>query len=123
MRVPQINSPSVSRTYMEGFTIHGLSKVFVGKLWEKIYWGLVLAAVIGFLSYKVHGFHQLYQNKEFRTEIRMIDVLNRSLPEVKICTFGRDFCYKSNIAHLDGGDQYLVSPCQKTVNFRFFDHL
>ena len=53
---------------MESFTIHGLSKVFVGMLWERFYWGAVLMAVLGFLSYKIHGFHQKYQNFEYRTE-------------------------------------------------------
>ena len=41
--------------------------------------------VLGFLSWKVHGFQQQYENNGYRTEIRMIDVSNHSWPEVKIC--------------------------------------
>ena len=37
--VPPEMSPSpVSRSYIESFTIHGWSKVFTGKSWEKIFW-------------------------------------------------------------------------------------
>ena len=64
---------SVARSYMEGFTIHGLSKVFTGKLWERLYWFLILAGALGFVIFKVYGFHLNYGKNEFRTEIRMID--------------------------------------------------
>ena len=84
---------------MESFSVHGLSKVFVGKLWERFYWGLILAAVIGFLSLKVHGFYQLYKGKEHRTEIRNIEVFNYTWPEIKICLRDLDdsFCYKTEL--------------------------
>ena len=41
--------------------------------------------VLGFLSFKIHGFQQQYKNNGYRTEIRMVDVVNYSWPEVKIC--------------------------------------
>ena len=83
---PPTNSSSVSRSYMEGFTIHGLSKVFMGKLWEKVYWLFILMAVLGFVSYKIHGFHSKYKSHEFRTEIRMVDADDYVYPEIRICS-------------------------------------
>ena len=111
---PPTKCPSLARSYMESFTIHGLSKVFVGKLWERLFWGSVLVAVLGFLSFKTHGFHTQYKNNDFRTEIRMVDVIaNFTWPEIKMCSkvvedklFGQiregrwarkqyDFCFKN----------------------------
>ena len=71
---------------MEGFTIHGLSKVFMGKLWEKFYWSLILMAALGFVGYKVYGFHERYKSNEYRTEIRMVDADNYKFPVIKICS-------------------------------------
>ena len=47
---------------------------------------MVLLAVLGFLSFKVHGFYQNYLKKEHRTEIRMTDAINRTWPEVTVCS-------------------------------------
>ena len=90
---------------MESFTIHGLSKVFVGKLWERVFWGFILIGVLGFLSFKVHGFYSEYKKNEFRTEIRMVDAVERTWPEIKVCSESveqwmiapqqLDFCYKN----------------------------
>ena len=84
--VPKYTSTPVSRTYMESFTIHGLSKVFLGKLWERFFWGLVLLAVLGFLAFKVHGFHSKYKRNEYRSEIREVDEINRTWPVIKVCS-------------------------------------
>ena len=98
--------PSVSRTYMEGFTIHGLSKVFLGRLWERLFWGLVLLAVLCFLGFKVNGFYSKYKRNEFRTETREVNEFNRTWPNIKVCSwtgldelnrngYKKDFCYKN----------------------------
>ena len=78
-------SSSLARDYVENFTIIGISKVFYGRLWERSYWGIVLLVVLGFLSYKIYGFHERYSKNEYRTEIRMLDVTNYSWPVIKIC--------------------------------------
>ena len=89
---------------MEGLTIHGLSKVFTGKLWEKVYWLLILLGVLGFVAYKVHNFHGKYKSNEFRTEIRMVDGDRYTYPEMKVCSvhlnsmsrYGKaPYCYKN----------------------------
>ena len=77
---------SVSRSYIEGFTIHGLSKVFMGKLWEKVYWFLILMGVIGFVAFKIHGFYLKHKRNEFRTEVRMVDN-DYKFPVLKICSY------------------------------------
>ena len=99
LETPSATSSSVSRSYMEGFTIHGLSKVFMGKLWEKIYWFLILIGVFGFVAFKIHGFYARYQSNDFRTEIRMVDIDIHKFPELKICInrdyIGPENCYKN----------------------------
>ena len=93
-------SPSVSRTYMEGFTFHGLSKVFTGKLWERLYWFLILTGALGFVTYKVYGFHQQHTMNDFRTEIRMIDSESLTFPDIRFCSTNVRYtkgvsCYKN----------------------------
>ena len=78
-------TPTLARSYMEGFTIHGLSKVFTGKLWERLYWFLILTGALAFVLYKVYGFHETYVANEFRTEIRMVDAKNLIYPELEFC--------------------------------------
>ena len=95
----QSNPTSVSRSYMEGFTIHGLTKVFMGKLWEQIYWLLILMAVLGFVAFKIHGFHGKYQGNEYRTEIRMVDTEDYPELKLKICNKylfdNEELCFKN----------------------------
>ena len=112
---------------MESFTIHGLSKVFVGKMWERLFWGLVLLGVLGFLTFKVHGFYARYNQNEYRTEIRETDEYNRTWPAIEVCCdyvayalslhpFGEsryDFCYKNYSFHKDIGK----TPCHRRRNY------
>ena len=117
--------PSVSRTYLEGFTIHGLSKVFTGRLWERIFWGSVLLGVLGFLAFIVNGFYTKYKGNEFRTEIREVDERNRTWPTIKICSktawkemdpesdLFMDFCYK-NQTYIRADDfEEKIVPCKQ----------
>ena len=100
---------------MEGFTIHGLSKVFVGKLWERVYWGAVLAAALGFLFFKMHGFHTQFKRNDYRTEIRNIDVHNHVWPEVRVCYKDGDrFCYNNyTVPNHNAG---TMIPCQTSAS-------
>ena len=111
---------------MESFTIHGLSKVFVGKFWERLFWGLILLAVLGFLSFKVYGFYTNYAMNEYRTEIRMIDVVNRTWPGIMVCSntvrYGLswwkqfEFCYK-NHTYLISYESEGKIPCPKPIEY------
>ena len=58
----------------------------MGKLWERVYWFLILLAVLGFVGFKIHGFHARYKSNEFRTEIRMVDVDRYIYPELQLCS-------------------------------------
>ena len=112
------DTPSVARSYMEGFTIHGLTKVFMGKLWEKVYWFLILMGVLGFVAFKIHGFHSRYQSNEFRTEIRVVNTDNYTLPEeLQICSINIKhqiprFCYFKT--------SKKDTPCQRDRIHAFF---
>ena len=81
------SSTSVARSYIEGFTIHGLSKVFTGRPLERLFWFFVLVAVLGFVGFKVYGSHQQYSSNQFRTEIREVDADNFTFPEIVFCSW------------------------------------
>ena len=91
---------------MPTFVSGGFFLKFVGKLWEQLYWGVVLMAVLGFLSYKIHRFYKRYQRNEYRTESRMKDIANYTKnfdytwPDVKICDASRVLTENTNLDHL-----------------------
>ena len=61
----------------------------MGKPWERVFWGIVLLAVLGFLAFKINGFYTMYRGFEHRTEIRVTDTLNLDAayvnwPEIRV---------------------------------------
>ena len=95
--------------------------MFLGKLWERLFWGLILLAVLGFLTVKVNGFYSKYRKNVYRTEIREVDETNRTWPAIKVCSLivwkqlwlkTKDFCYNNHSFHTYRGK----IPCNKGVN-------
>ena len=84
----------------------------MGKLWEKVYWFLILIGVLGFVAFKIHGFHGQYQSYEFRTEIRMEDLDDYIYPEVKICSIDIQKKKRSEVCHNNRSMPH--SPCGKS---------
>ena len=79
------SNQSVLQTYIDGFTIHGLSKIFGGVLYEKIFWFTVLAACLGFFISQGYFFFIEYKKYDVRTEVRIKSDTNINLPAVTIC--------------------------------------
>ena len=76
---------SLLRSYFENFTIHGLSKVFTGKLWEKVLWFIVLLASMIFVSNASLGFIEQYRAFDTFTDIKIQSLSEITLPAVSIC--------------------------------------
>ena len=106
----------MARSYIEGFTIHGLSKVFTGRPLERLFWLFALISILGFVSYKVYDLHQLYRSNTFRTEIREFEADNFTFPEIIFCSRQliekfSDPCYKGS--HL--GKEDILCPGNTTI--------
>ena len=112
---------STSRTYVESFTIHGLSKVFLGKPLERVFWFLTLFGVLSFVGYKVYGDYIKYYRYEYRTEIRIEDVEKLIYPALILCSSDFDdhypICYKNNNSHCLGTKR----PSLRSGNLDLFE--
>ena len=120
-------TPSVSRSYMESFTIHGLSKVFTGKPWERFYWLFILVGALGFVLFKVYGFHRAYISNEYRTEIRMVDTENLTFPDLQFFSEAVEdkkghFCYKNKTIHGDECDDIQLMVYSYSKKFDYGNH-
>ena len=117
----QPENQSVSRTYVESFTIHGLSKVFLGKPLERLFWFLTLFGVLSFVGYKVYGDYVKYYRYEYRTEIRIDDVEKIIYPALILCSSVFDdyspICYKNNDTYCLGKKR----PSLRSGNFDLFE--
>ena len=71
--------------YGEGFTIHGLSKIFAGVLLEKIFWFVILAACLGFFIHEGRSFFAEYKKYNVRTEVSIKTDSSITLPTVTVC--------------------------------------
>ena len=76
---------SVWTSYRDNFTIHGLSRVFTGRLWEKALWSIVLLASLLFVGYATHGFVQEYRSFRVKTDIQVISAKEITFPAITLC--------------------------------------
>ena len=104
-------------------TIHGLSKVLTGYLWEKILWFAVLFACYGIVIHFTYGFYAEYKRFDMRTEIRLKSSQKITLPSATICEEVpysiRTLHYKgkllSEVADEDSAPQFLKIPLYKKI--------
>ena len=75
----------VCKTYRDNFTTHGLSKIFTGLMWEKIFWFTSLFGSLSIIVYFTYGFYVEYNQFDYRTEIRVQTSQNITLPTATIC--------------------------------------
>ena len=59
-------------SYRDNFTTHGLSRIFTGRVWEKILWAIVLLASLVFVAYATHSFVQEYRSFKVKTDIQIV---------------------------------------------------
>ena len=75
----------VLRSYVEAFTLHGLSKVCTGYRSERIFWLFSLVIAFSFIGYICHHNYQTYLNKDVRTETRSVEQSEMTLPVFHVC--------------------------------------
>ena len=75
----------VARSYTEGFSVHGLIKVFLSHPVEKIIWFVLLVSCLVFVGHETYNFYEEYKRYDSRTEIRMTTEENITLPAITIC--------------------------------------
>ena len=73
------------KSYIEGLTVHGLTKVCIGYGSEKLFWSFSLLCASCFIGYICHGNYQTYLKKDVRTETRNVAQSEITLPVFHIC--------------------------------------
>ena len=78
-------STNLYLSYCNSFTIHGLSRVFNGRLWEKFLWAIVLLASFIFVGHATYGFIQEYRSFRVKTDIQVVSAKEITFPAVTLC--------------------------------------
>ena len=84
-------------TYIDGFTLHGLSKSCVGKLWERIFWFVCLTIALCYTIYMCHLYFVHYRKTDIRTEVRILEKDIIPMPSITFCLhlFDQYHCHKN----------------------------
>ena len=82
---PVLVSDSLYISYRDNFTIHGLSRVFTGKLWESFVWAIMLLACLTFVGYATVGFVNEYRSFKVQTDIQTKSAKGITLPSITLC--------------------------------------
>ena len=107
----------MTRSYKEGFTIHGLTKIFLGHSIEKIVWFFLLVSCLVFVGHETYYFYEEFKRYDIRTEVRMTTEEMITLPAITICNYyytweviEQNICWKNGTisSKKPGG------PCNKT---------
>ena len=75
----------LQQAYLDGFTIHGLSRVFTGRPLERVFWLLSLLAAASFIGFMCTGNYKNYLANDIRTEVRVKAANEITLPIMHIC--------------------------------------
>ena len=94
-RHKRMDIKEVRKSYAEGFTIHGLSKIFTGHPVERVFWFVCLMTVLSFTGFMCHYYQTIYQEKDIRTEIRVVEKDELQLPVVTVCNPKSLYCHEN----------------------------
>ena len=107
----------MARSYTEGFSIHGLTKIFLGHSVEKIIWFALLVSCLVFVGRETYYFYEEYKRYDIRTEVRMTTEENITLPAITICNhfnkmqiIEQDVCWKNGTVSFN----MPGAPCNQT---------
>ena len=116
----------IQSSYSKEFTIHGLSRIFHGNLFESIFWFIWVAGMVSFAAYLGHIYYTRYESREFRVEKRITDVKEITMPAITVCDkidksiscFNNRSLYSSNedIHHCSNFTRPTISfigPCEE----------
>ena len=79
----------VRQSYIDGLTVHGMSKIFTGTPCQRVFWFVCLLAVISYSGYMTYTYISLYLAKDMRTEIRLEKPDEISMPALLVCSADR----------------------------------
>ena len=81
----KLDIKEIKNSYKDGFSVHGLTKIFTGHPVEQCLWfGLLLSCLI-FVGRESYYFYAEYQRHDIRTEVRITTDKNMTLPVMTIC--------------------------------------
>ena len=96
------------------FSIHALSRIVSGNLFDRLFWLTVLVLSLSIVLYATSNIIQEYLLYEIRTEIRVVEQHHIQLPDVIICD-PRHY-YGSGLACRNGTSMFSGKPCNHTLN-------
>ena len=88
----------MQESYISSFSIHGLTKTFIGNPGEKVFWTVILVAAACFIGFMCYGNYNNYLAKNVRTEVRVQLDNEIALPVIHICNefwLNSFDCYKN----------------------------
>ena len=75
----------IKQDYIESFTCHGLTRICTGRLYERIFWLILLVGCLAFCFYLLYEMIIDYLKYEIRTEIRYLMREELVLPTITVC--------------------------------------
>ena len=121
-------------SYVEGFTMHGLTKIFMGNLIEKIFWSVVLVLCMGYVGYFSHQLYTEYKERNVYMNFKWRFVNKFYLPSITVCPWenhendkGGDltesFEHRWDVTDVTGvycvdGMQYFNESCTNTAKIK-----
>ena len=104
---------TILNSYSTNFTVHGMTKIFHGLLWERILWLTILLSCIGTVTYFTYGFYIEYRHYDISTEFRLKVSPAIKLPTITFCVNEplsfKSMCYK--------GKELSGWPCARQSMF------
>ena len=76
---------TITQTYMESFTCHGLSRIFTGRCWEKVLWFILIAGCASYVIHLTSIMVSEYMQFKIRTETSIREEEEIPLPTVTAC--------------------------------------
>lgn len=111
----------MKKEYADSFTIHGLSRLFQGRILETIFWSIILISAVTFSSYLLFSLYMKYILYEVYTNVEFQHAKFIPLPALTICSkryvkfclvyplYPRRLCQAFN-------NMYYMNHCHMTSN-------
>ena len=104
----------LAESYVEGFTVHGLTKIFMGHILEKIFWFIVMVLCLGYVGYISHQFYTEYKQFDIYMNFKWKYVQKFYFPSISICPYdGHDgYSMYDSTKYKDAYGVYCVDGMQ-----------
>ena len=81
--------------YIENLTVHGVSKIFIGNIIERVCWALVFFGVFAFFLIIVHSLFVEFNSHAYFTNTQLFEVDHIKLPSITVCDEESFLCSSS----------------------------